>query len=235
VLQALDTFLAFTETQKRRTLLRSDAGFGSDANMNLALAGQWQIVTKSSSGRRPATLARQVADDAWLELRPNDRWVAPVTPPHDLVCPTQWLALRWRTQRGDLKHGVVVCSVRTWSPAEVIAQYDARGGCETEIRADKGGLLLSRRRKKVLAAQEALVLLTDLAHNLLAWATPWMWPTGALAQLGPLQLIQDLLTLPGHLIFHEQRLAEIQLNIRHPYAREVAAGLERLLDHFGYP
>jgi hypothetical protein len=52
----------------------------------------------------------------------------------------------------------------------VIAYYDARGACETEIQADKGGLLLSRRRKKVLAAQETLVLLTDLAHNLLAWA-----------------------------------------------------------------
>ena len=156
-------------------------------------------------------------------------------PPRTFMRPAQWLGLRWRTQRGDLKQSVVVCSVCRWSPQEVIAHYDARGACETEIQADKGGLLLSRRRKKVLAAQEALVLLTDLAHNLLAWATHWMFPTGPLATFGPTQLIQDVLMLPGHLIFNQQQLTEVHLNVLHPYAADVAAGLERLLDHFGYP
>jgi hypothetical protein len=37
---------------------------------------------------------------------------------------------------------------------------------ENEIKADTGGLLLPRRRKKHLNAQEALVLLADLAHNI---------------------------------------------------------------------
>jgi hypothetical protein len=67
------------------------------------------------------------------------------------------------------------------------------------------------------------------------WATPWMFPAGPLAQFGPTQLIQDVLTLPGHLIFHHQQLAEVHLNVLHPYAAEVAAGLERLLDRFGSP
>jgi hypothetical protein len=235
VVQAIDAFLDLQVAQKARTILRSDAGFGSDANVAAALMGHWQVVTKSGGGRRPAALARQVRDDGWLELRPNDRWVAPVQGPVAFERPVQWLALRWRTQHGQLKHSTVVCSVSTWSPAEVIAYYDARGACETEIQADKGGLLLSRRRKKILAAQETLVLLTDLAHNLLAWATPWMFPAGPLAQFGPTQLIQDVLTLPGHLIFHRQQLTEVHLNVLHPYAAEVAAGLERLLDRFGSP
>jgi len=203
--------------------------------VNHALQNHWQIVTKSSGGRRPAALGRHVADDAWQELRPDDRWVAAVPAPVACVRPIQWLALRWRTQRGDLKQAVVLCSVAAWSPAEVIAHYDARGACETEIQADKGGLQMGRRRKKILAAQEALILLTDLAHNLLAWIGHWMFPAGALAHMGSTQLVEDVLAIPGHLIFYGQELVEIQLNARHPYAADVAVGIERLLDHFGYP
>lgn len=203
--------------------------------MNSALQDQWQIVTKSSGGRRPAALVRHLPADAWLELRPDDRWVAPVVAPVAFARPVQWLAVRWRNSRGDLKQAVVLCSVPEWSPAEVIAHYDARGACETEIQADKGGLRLARRRKKRLAAQEALILLTDLAHNLLAWTAQWMFPAGPLAGMGPTRLVEDVLAIPGHLIFHQQDLVEIQLNVRHPYAADVAVGLERLLDHFGYP
>jgi len=235
VLAALDTFLAFSPAQKARVILRSDSGFGSDSNVNSALQDDWHLVTKSSGGRRPAALARQVAAEAWLELRADDRWVAPVVAPAAFARPLQWLALRWRTQRGELKQGIVVCSVEEWSPAEVIAHYDARGACETEIQADKGGLRLARRRKKRQAAQEALILLTDLAHNLLAWSGQWMFPVGPLAGVGPTRLVEDVLAIPGHLIFEQQELLEVQLNVRHPYAADVAVGLERLLDHFGYP
>jgi hypothetical protein len=235
VVAALDRFLAFSPAQKAHVVLRSDSGFGSDSNVNSALQDGWQVVTKSSGGRRPAALVRQVPDDAWLELRPDDRWVAPVVAPVALARPVQWLALRWRTQRGELKQGVVVCSVLEWSPAEVIAHYDARGACETEIQADKGGLRLARRRKKRQAAQESLILLTDLAHNLLAWTRQWMFPAGRLAGLGPTHLVEDVLAIPGHLIFDQQKLLEVQLNAQHPYAADVAVGLERLLDHFGYP
>jgi len=181
VLHALDSFLTFSQVQKARTILRSDAGFGSDHNVNTALQGHWQVVTKTSGGRRPAALSRQVSEDAWVELRPDDRWVAPTSAPVQLVRPVQWLALRWRTQRRGLKQAVVVCSVLDWSPTEVIQHYDARAACEIEIRADKGGLQLSHRRKKILAAQEALVLLTDLAHNLLAWMIDWMFASGPLS------------------------------------------------------
>jgi Transposase DDE domain group 1 len=235
MLQALESCLSLSEAQKACTVLRTDGGFGSDSNVNSALTNHWQVLTKSSGGRRPAALARQVESEGWQVLRPNDRWVARVAPPVTFVRPVQWLALRWRNSRGELKQAVVICSVEAWSPREVIAYYDRRGACETEIQADKGGLLLSRRRKRVLAAQEALVLLTDLAHNLLAWAAHWMELEGRLARFGPTQLIQDMLTLPGQLLFNQQQLVEVRLKAEHPYAAEVAAGLERLLDHFGYP
>jgi hypothetical protein len=109
------------------------------------------------------------------------------------------------------------------------------GACETEIQADKRGLQLERRHKKHLAAQEALILLTDLAHNLLAWTADWMFPTGPLAHFGPLRLTKDVLTLPGRLFFEKHRLVEVQLNKRHLYTTAVADALERLLTHFAWP
>jgi hypothetical protein len=117
----------------------------------------------------------------------------------------------------------------------LITHYDARGTCEKEIQSDKMGLRMEKRRKKRLSAQEALILLTDVAHNLLAWTGDWMFPTGDLAGYGSLRLIEDVLCLPGHLIFADGRLSEVHLNELHPHAAATAAGLERLFDHFGPP
>ncbi len=51
---------------------------------------------------------------------------------------------------------------------EVCHRYDLHGGAEIDIRDDKQGLLLTHRRRRLWHAQEALVLLNDLAHNFLS-------------------------------------------------------------------
>jgi hypothetical protein len=232
--EALQTFLNLTPAQKRRAILRSDAGFGSDANVNYALNAHWQILTKNKGGRRPPAFARQIAADDWLSLG-RERWVAQAVAPPTYARPTQCLVLRWLTSNKQVKHAVVICSVTSWTMANTIAHYDDRGACETEIQADKSGLKLERRRKKRLAAQEALVLLTDIAHNLLAWVAHWMFPGEPLADFGTTRMIEDVLHLPGRLFFHHERLTEVQLNRLHPYVEPVAAGLERLLSRFGNP
>jgi hypothetical protein len=232
--QALQSFLAFTPEQRQRVILRTDAGFGSDANINHVLADCWQVVTKNKGGRRPQAFARQITPADWYDLD-HERWVAPAVNPVTYVGPTQSLVLRWQTAHAQVKYAVVVCSILDWTPQEVIAYYDDRGACETEIQADKHGLQLEHRRKKRLAAQEALVLLTDVAHNLLAWLCHWMFPGGTLAQYGPLRLTEDVLCLPGHLLFDHERLVEVQLNELHPHAAEVAEAIQRLLSHFGHP
>lgn len=233
-MEALDPCLGLTAAQKQRSVLRSDAGFGGDANVNHALKAGWQVLAKGKGGRRPQAYARQVVADDWQALQAG-RWVARASTPPAYACPTQHLVLRWQTETRLIKYSTVVCSVMNWTPVEIIAGYDDRGACETEIQADKAGLKLERRRKKRLDAQEALILLTDVAHNLLAWTPQWMFPSQPLAQFGPLRLTEDVLSLPGRLLFNAERLVEVQLNQRHPYAAQVAAGLERLLSHFGSP
>lgn len=235
VLQALDHFLNLNLVQKQRTILRSDAGFGADDNVNYALNDNWQVLTKGSGGQRPGSLARQIAPTDWHVLKPDDRWVAEAVNPPTYVKPVQHLVLRWRNQKGELKYATVVCSILDWSMAETINLYDDRGACETEIQADKGGLKLCKRRKKQAQAQEVLILLTDIAHNLLAWSSPRMFPDGPLARFGTTRLIEDVLAIPGRLIFDNSQLVEAHLNERHPHAVQVALGLERLLAHFGHP
>src|SRR5919206_4300308 len=50
MLQALDKCLALSEAHKACCVLRTDSGFGSDANVNTALLNHWQVLTKSSGG-----------------------------------------------------------------------------------------------------------------------------------------------------------------------------------------
>jgi hypothetical protein len=235
VLKALEDFLRLPVEQKQRTVLRTDSGFGGDDNVDYALSTHWQVLTKGKGGRRPSALARRIPSADWHALG-QERWVAQVSQPPSHIHPTQCLVLCWQTPTGKIKYATLVCSVLAWNLREIVAHYDDRGQCETEIQADKGGLKMERRRKKRLAAQEAMILLTDLAHNLLAWTSRWMFPTtDPLADFGTTRLIEDVLCLPGRLIFQQNRLVEAQLNQRHPYANQVAAGLERLLAHFGHP
>jgi hypothetical protein len=231
---ALDSFLRLDSVQKQRTVLRSDAGFGSDANVNYALDAQWQVLTKNKGGRRPKAWARQVAAQDWLSLG-KQRWVAPAVAPPSYARPCQCLVLQWCTPGDKVKYAVLISSIPAWSMSETVAHYDDRGACETEIQADKGGLKMERRRKKCLAAQEALILLTDVAHNLEAWVRRWMFPNEPLASFGTTRLTEDVLQLPGRLFFDQAQLSLVQLNRRHPHAEAVAAGLQRLLSHFGNP
>jgi len=191
VLAALARYLPLTAAQKQRTIVRSDAGFGADANVNQALTADWQVLGKGKGGRRPQAYAREIPATVWQDLG-QERWVAPASAPVTYVRPTQHLVLRWQTSEGKTKYSTVVCSVLTWTPGEVIAHYDDRGACETEIQADKGGLKLEHRRKKHLAAQEALILLTDVAHNLLAWTPQWMFAGEPLAEFGPTRLTEEM-------------------------------------------
>lgn len=216
-------------------MLRSDLGFGSDYNIDYVLDEGWQILTKSYGGKRSARLVREMPETDWLEVAGN-RWAVPAFHPPTYLKPVQYLLLRWLTETGQAKQSGVICSVLDWDIAQVIEYYDDRGSCETQIQADKSGLKLCKRRKARLGAQEALILLTDVAHNLLSWAATWMFPVGMCSTFGTTRWVEDIFTIPGSLVFNDRGgLLEIQLNRQHPYSETVAEGLQRLLDHFGNP
>jgi hypothetical protein len=230
-IDALEALVPWAKWQKQQTIFRTDSGFGSDDNINYALRHQWQVLTKGHGGRRPAAFVRRIAAQSW-SLVGQERWVAPVPIAPVYAYPTQTLLLKWLNQRRQMKMATVVCSMLDWTPEQVIRHYDNRGQCETQIQSDKGGLKLTQRRKHSLPAQEALILLTDLAHNLVAWSLQWMALDKPLNAFGTTRFIEDVLAIPGELIFHDARLVEVRLNEQHPYAKNVAGGLQSLLQHF---
>ena len=106
--------------------------------------------------------------------------------------------------------------------------YNRRGGAEVEqFREDKSGLHLSARRKKGLCAQKALVLLTDLTHNLLADFRYRGLANSPFADWGAKRIVRDLLAIPGRLYFEAGQLKRIELLASHPHTEALIICLER--------
>jgi hypothetical protein len=145
--------------------------------------------------------------------------------------PTQTLALDWITSTGKEKYALLIHQLFDQTPDEIVRCYNARGGMETEIREDKVGLQLVKRRKHAWNAQATWVVLNDLAHNLIKWTGAWMWQGSPFETYGTLRIVQDLLSLPGRLEFggrHGDRLQKVVLQCSHPYAAEMQACLQKL-------
>lgn len=89
--------------------------------------------------------------------------------------------------------------------------YDKRGGAvEIEIREDKQGFGMVKRQKRKAEAQDMLVLLNQLAHNVLMWARNWLTATAPkLARFGILRLVRDLLSVSG-MIELDQRNSSVK-------------------------
>ena len=114
---------------------------------------------------------------------------------------------------------------------EAVLCYDSRGAVEVEIKEDKVGLQLVKRRKHHWHAQAAWVILTDMAHNLLTWTHPWMLAGSSFETFGDLRLVQDVLSIPGYVEFggaKGDKLVKVALQESHPYASEVARCLNSL-------
>jgi hypothetical protein len=223
---ALETALNLPPWQRQCLCLRLDGGFGTDANLNWALRQGYGLVAKNKGGRRAGAWGRRAQD--WTELEPDQRWVALAPEQLSLAGPTRTLALRWRNQRGQLKHALYVVTDLDSSLELICQKYNLRGGTEVEIRNDKQGLLLAHRRKRAWPAQEILVLLNDLAHNFITAFRRMVLTDTPLAEFGPYRLIQEVFNIPGEVVMRDERLVELRLLETHPYARIMAEALPRL-------
>ncbi len=114
-------------------------------------------------------------------------------------------------------------------------KYNQRGGAEVEqFRADKSGLHLSARRTRSFEAQKAIILLTDLAHNLLSDFRYRALADSRFAPWGLKRIVRDLLAIPGRLYFGDGQLKRIELLSTHQYADELIICLEKYCSgHFG--
>lgn len=223
---------SWSREQRCQIVIRSDAEQGTDENVAYLLWQGFQVLMKTYSGRRTQAWVKRTADELW-QADPADkqRWAAPAPVKLRLGHRLDAYLLRWLDMKQKPRHATLLTTL----PGPIFSQwawYDGRGASEVEIRSDKSGLRLPQRRKHSLDAQEAWIVLTDVAHNLLAWLQPWMLADSAFEAFGPKRLVHDLLNIPGQLFFEEDRLTKVALWQTHPYAEEMQLCLHKLLKTF---
>jgi hypothetical protein len=148
---------------------------------------------------------------------------------------TQTAVVKWKTEQGTYKHSLLTTSLMEHSLAARAETYDDRAAIEAELKADKGGLQRHRRRQQRLAAQEALVWLTDLAHTLLAWTREGSFRESPFADAGIYRMVKELWPSPGTVGVAEGHIVKLRLKASHPLATPMLVCLARLLARFGTP
>jgi len=250
LLEAAENILELDEVKRKRTILRIDSGGGSLDDINWLLGKDYQVHGKDYSGVRAQTLAESVTE--WI-TDPSDpaRQIGWVTIETDLYCrPIQRIAVRCRKKNGQWGYGVILSTLSAQDvllltggylqevddPQAVLLAYvnfyDQRGGgVEIEIKEDKQGLATSKRNKRRFEAQQVLIQLEALAHNVLIWARQWLAPRcPKIAHLGLKRLVRDVFQMDGFLIFDQTLdLLQIVLSQADPWAQELSTGLAPLL------
>jgi hypothetical protein len=248
LMQAAERTLGLDEAKRRRTIVRVDAGGGSVDDLNWLLGRGYQVIAKDYSTARATRLAQQVP--WWTDEAPGDGrqigWLPTLAP--EYVRPVRRLAVRCRKANGQWGVGVLIS---TLAPAEVlaltqpqagpnstpagvlhayVALYDQRGGAaETSFKGDKQGLGLTKRAKKRFVAQQMVMLLGTLAHNVIVWARRWL-AAPRLSHYGILRIVRDVFHLSGFLRWDASgSLTQITLNRSAPLASVLREPLGRLL------
>jgi hypothetical protein len=179
---------------------------------------------KGMSNRRAEALARQV--HRWDTYR-EGIWLGEVDPPVDYGRPVR-VFIKCRLKDGTFCHSYYISTLTLPSKGLFMACYDSRGGAEVEqFRSDKSGLSLEARRKHSFLGQKGYILLTDLAHNLLADFYHRALVGSRFEPYGVKRIVRDLLAIPGHLVFDRGKLVRVELLSLNQNAKDLSICLER--------
>jgi hypothetical protein len=240
LIEMAEKVLGLDQNRRKRTILRVDAGGGTDANINFYLSRGYFGMTKAKNWNRTCKLVKSVTNWQPIPQLPDHEsgWVGQ---PHAYVCPTRQLAVRWPDKKnGGWHYSVLVFNLtnalifqlahtpmpETCSELELIAAivdaYDMRGGgVETSYKNSKQGIGLQKRNKKSFHAQEMLVLLAQLACNLTGWVqNDLAQHSPKIATFGTLRMIRDVFQIAGKIEFDTNgQIVAITLNRIHKLAR----------------
>jgi DDE family transposase len=236
LLTSAEEVLDLTENRRKSTIVRVDGGGGEDEDINWVLSRDYYLLVKVAHWRRAEKLMTSVK--TWYpDPKVREREVGWVTAPFAYVKATRQVALRSRKKNGEQSYHVLVFNLsdamlfdlcdRTMPKRRrarevllaAVHAYDRRsGGLETQNKGDKQGLKLSHRNKHRFAAQEMLVLLGQLAHNLVIWARNDLARVdGRLQKYGIQRTVRDLLQIDGRIeINTDGRIQSVALNEKHP-------------------
>ena len=223
----VERLLELDEAKRRRTLIRVDGGFGTDENLNWLIWRGYHFCAKGYGGRRANKLAKSVWEEGWREGPTEGQELGVPEEPHRYARKTKSVVRRWFDQKGKMYQDYLVSTLFELTAEQIAKLYDGRGGMEAEIKADKRGLGIEKRRKKSFHAQEALVLLAQLSHNLIAWFEGWFLKGTEAEKLGVERMVREVLAMPGEVrVGRFTGTVRLKLPILHPWAKALAAGIE---------
>lgn len=106
--------------------------------------------------------------------------------------------------------------------AQVMDYSDDRASVATDLKGDKYGLGVAMIRKHRLSAQNSMILLMQLAHNVLLWVREWLSKAAHhVHRYDILRLIKQVWAIPGRLKFIDQQIWRVRLRTEHPRTRDV--------------
>lgn len=249
LVEAAEEVLALDQTRRQRTIIRVDGGGGRDADVDWLLERGYALLVKVKNWKRAAKLAQSVT--TWhTDPKTGDRQVGWVQEPHAYTRPTRQVAIRTPKKDGRWLYWVLVfalCDEQLFSLARqpvpdaptpeqilfaAVYAYDLRsGGVETSMRGSKGGLGITKRNERSFHAQEMLVLLAQLAYNLITWIrTALADAVPAFQHFGPLRMVRDVFHIIGRIrLDRQERVLGITLNEAHFLAPPFAEAMSSLL------
>jgi hypothetical protein len=213
-------------------------------------------LAKVYSQKRAKALAKSVKE--WVvvpSLADNtQREAGFVQSPHRYCRKTVQVAVRTPTKKGGYSYSALVTTSINATLEQIVTDYDKRGGVpESTFCQDYQGLHVRRRRKGGFTAQKVLVLLSQLAHNLIIWMKSWLSdsleaslftgeeePTkterksialaqNTIQQRGIKRFIRQILALSGKVVFNQQRVVCIFLNPLYPLINRIKTAFEAFL------
>jgi hypothetical protein len=249
LVEMAEDVLDLVPAKRIRTILRFDASGGTDKHINWALERGYEVLTKVKNWQRVVKLTRSI--ELWYDdPKIADRQFAWVEEPHRYVRATRQLAVRRKDKKGAWRVRVLVTSLDDatllWLAGQpfrkepipidlmcaLIYAYDLRGGgVETSFKDSKQGLGITKRNKRSFDAQEMLILLAQLASNLITWTRIEMARhVSSWQEFGSLRIVRDLFQIPGKVQIDSQgRILKITLNRNHVLAAKFLAGIAPVL------
>jgi hypothetical protein len=249
LVEETEWMLDLDAARRARTVLRIDAGGGSINDVNWLLARGYQIHSKDISAERAAGIAPTVKE--WYDdpLHPGRRVGWATCPSDGYEREVRRLIVRWKKRNGQECFAALLS---TLTPRQVFALlresprrltdgravalayaylYDKRGGSiEIEIKEDKQGFGLTKRNKKRYYAQQMVVLLSALAHNVIVWSREWLSEVSKVRRQGVLRMVRDVFHVSGFVeVGARGAVRRIVLNGAAAWARRCANALRTLL------
>jgi len=257
----METMLSIQSKKERNSIrLRLDSGIGTDKNINYALWLGYHLLTKMRCSKRARKLSKSVTQ--WIDI-PNDsennpRQAGLVNQPHRYGKRTRQIAIKKKTKKG-YTYSVIVTTDFETDILVLVSDYDARGGRpESSFCQDNQGLSSVKRRKHSFLAQQMLMLLNQLAHNMILWIQNWLIESiqtmpgepvseqsleseaceksliiKTVKERGMKRFVHHILSISGSVILKGQRVCKVVFNPLYPLIKRIIIAFRTLLKPYG--